>query len=331
MCVCMHTSLYSYIKSKMVCQCSSISVISLLFQISSFHLHFVHYFQPLLFWNFWKALQRRIFLRFLLFRVSVSKTEATVTVLTEQLSLEMHLFGFVHAAEIPPGMLCSTCHALDISNLTWKRNPVWFHQNQWQLTPKKFTLQLILQPFPSFYALLWLCSHSTSLVKEQPFLYLDFWIVSKHPSSSVCHQRLRASKIGQYKLSFEVQWVAYVPLLCFTLGRAGRASWGWLAVCWLWTLPYGGTQAVILALDCRSCISLATPPAVNHLWQHPSRYSCLCNCDWLLALPQRPEMWLLSLITPWGPLAKGTLLLLVYTVNSVPLSTCARKPVQCNW
>lgn len=149
MCVCMHTSLYSYIKSKMVCQCSSISVISLLFQISSFHLHFVHYFQPLLFWNFWKALQRRIFLRFLLFRVSVSKTEATVTVLTEQLSLEMHLFGFVHAAEIPPGMLCSTCHALDISNLTWKRNPVWFHQNQWQLTPKKFTLQLILQPFPS--------------------------------------------------------------------------------------------------------------------------------------------------------------------------------------
>lgn len=46
-------------------------------------------------------------------------------------------------------MLCSTCHALDISNLTWKRNPVWFHQNQWQLTPKKFTLELILQPFPS--------------------------------------------------------------------------------------------------------------------------------------------------------------------------------------
>lgn len=48
----------------------------------------------------------------------MTKTEATVTVLTEQLSLEMHLFGFVHAAEIPPGMLCSTCHALDISNLT---------------------------------------------------------------------------------------------------------------------------------------------------------------------------------------------------------------------
>lgn len=38
-------------------------------------------------------------------------------ILTEQLSLQMQLFGFVHTAEIPPGTLCSMCHALVISNL----------------------------------------------------------------------------------------------------------------------------------------------------------------------------------------------------------------------
>lgn len=156
MCVCMHTSMYSYIKSKMECQYTSISVIYQLFPISSFYLHFVHYFQPLLIWNFWKALQTRSFLKFLPFKGSVSKTEAMVTILTEQLSLQMHLFGFVHAAEIPPDMLCSMCHALDISNLTWKRKPNWFpsprkeqpRRIQRQSSPKKFTLQLILQPFP---------------------------------------------------------------------------------------------------------------------------------------------------------------------------------------
>lgn len=161
----MHTSVHSYVKTKMECQYTSASVISQLLQISSFHLYFVHYFQPLLIWNFSKALQTRSFLRFLPFRESVSKIEAMVTILTEQLSLQMHLFGFVHAPEISPGMLASMCHALDISNLTWERKPNWFPNPfkeqpcriQWWPSPKVFTLQLILQQF---------CSHSISQMKE---------------------------------------------------------------------------------------------------------------------------------------------------------------------
>lgn len=120
-CVCTQTSIYSYIKSKMECQYTSISVISQLLPISSLHLHILcTFFQPFLIWNFWKALQTISFLRFLPFRGSVSKTEAMVTILTEQLSLQLLLFGFVHAPEIPSGTFI-VCVMLWIS-LIWYSN-----------------------------------------------------------------------------------------------------------------------------------------------------------------------------------------------------------------